>query len=217
MDKLIKTIDTLSQTIDTLNKELGTLSCYDIGALIIQGSILVALVVTACFIWNQLKNQNDTLETQNDTLETQNKMLETQNKMLEVQLLKDRITMGWSTDEPITNEHINNVKFLPDNFIPEKYRKNMDELGKYLYLEQVYDYFLYVFTSAEITKDDPLGIDWQKKWIKLLVKDKIFNEIREFHGNSFKDYEDFLQDIEKSANTSSTVIDNDLQEQNKEN
>ena len=99
MDKLVKTIDTLSQTIDTLNKSLGTLSIYDIGVLSVQILILIVLFYTAFYIKHQLRIQSN---------------------VLQAQLLKDRITMGWLTDEPITKEHIDNVKYLPNNFIPKK-------------------------------------------------------------------------------------------------
>ncbi len=127
--------------------------------------------------------------------------LRAQKKIFKVQLLKDRITMAWSTDEPITEEHINHVKYLPDDFIPEKYKNSNDDIGKYLYLEQVYDYFLYVFTSAEIMNDDPLGPAWRKEWIKILVGNDMFNEIRAFNENSFDEFDKFLEGIKESINT----------------
>ena len=206
-------MDTIIQIIDTLKQTLGIEFNSDLYELIIQLLILVVLVGTAIFISRQLR---------------------TQNNMLEVQLLKDRITMGWSTDEPMTKEDINNVKFLPDKFIPDKYKdiyvnmctnksndkqeKSMVKIGKYLYLAKVYNYFLYVFASSSSMKmKDPLGTDWQDVWLNELVKDDVFKEIREFNRKSHRGFENFLKGKEESNNTSSTVKDNDSQEQNNAN
>ncbi len=178
--------------------------------MIIQLLILLVLGFTSFFIWRQLRSQD---------------------KMLKVQLLKDRITMGWLTDEPITEEHINNVKLLPDKFIPDEYKdicinlstsnsndeqkNNMVKIGKYLYLAKVYDYFLYVFISSSSLKiKDPLGTAWQDFWIKELVKDDVFNKIRQLNETSYRGFETFLKRKEEMNNTSSSVTDNDSQEQN---
>ena len=75
-------------------------------------------------------------------------------------------------------------------------------LGKYLYLDQTYDYFLYVFTSSSMVGKDPLGTKWHEVWIKELVTDNIFNEIRELNKTSFEKFEGFLEDIEKSISCS---------------
>lgn len=185
-------MDKLTQTTDTLCKISGSISYIDIGSLIINILILIVLYQTAKFIKEQLKNQD---------------------AMLRVELLKDRITMGWSTDEPITEGHINNVEFLPDIFIPERYKKlamNLNnssnekkkddaaKIGKYLYLAKVYDYFLYVYTSSLELKD-PLGTDWQNKWLVGLVPDDVFKEIRKFNKKTHPDFEKFLKEKENSV------------------
>ena len=96
-------------------------------------------------------------------------------------------------------------------------KKGMEvEIGKYLYLAKVYDYFLYVFTSSKEI-EDPLGTAWQNVWIKELRKDEVFEEIRKFNKISHPEFEKYLEIIVKLNDTSPIVTDNDSQEQNNAN
>ena len=159
----------------------------------INGAILLVLVVTAFFMAVQLF---------------------VQKKILNAQLLKDRILLGWQTDEPITLDHINNVEFLPDDYIPRKYRdiytkmkieqdakkkKEMEsQIGKYLYLRKVYVYFNYVFiTYHQMKLTDPWGYEWWRNW---LDDDEIFMEVREFNKNNHRNFENYLADIIEQNN-----------------
>lgn len=186
MDTTItQTIDTLSQTINTLNQTISTNSGYDWGVLIIQGLILGVLIVSALFIKKQLK---------------------TQNKMLNAQLLKDRIILGWQTDEPITKEHIGNLAYLPRNFMPDnciklfneindtnnegKKEENKNKIGKYLYLSKVYGYFRWIFImSEEMEIEEHLDDKWPRKWIRNICQDDVFLDIRKFNKREFPDFE----------------------------
>ncbi len=139
------------------------------------------------------------------------KQLRAQKKILKSQLLKDRITMGWQTDKPITENHIDNVRLLPSGYMQEKYKNKytemmgMDEgdekkelnseIGKYLYLSKIYDYFLYtyiVYIKDEKFKD-PWGKDWQRQWLAELRKDKIFKDVMEFQQNAHFDFDEYLK------------------------
>jgi len=260
MDTLINQIlAIITQTICELKQIISAKPEYDWWPLGIQVFISLVLLITAFIISRQLY---------------------TQNKMLKTQLLKDRITMGWSTDEPITEEFINNVKFLPECFISKKYKNiymnnnsvskssfnhldldlekiwkdlinnkhieqdgrisdtslkikelskfkihqdfqdkkseiftifqqkkiNRDKIGKYLYLSKVYNYFLYVYTSSKKTKD-PLGDDWQGKWLREIKKDEVFADVRGFHENGHPDFEEHLKKLMEGP-----VIEEDLVE-----
>ncbi|MCP4050155.1 MAG: hypothetical protein GY730_05565 [bacterium] len=197
---------TIPQTLYNLSQKLS-LQSTEHWALIVQFIILLVLGWTAICIWRQLKTQTEQFKIQTD--------------MLKAQLLKERITMGWLTDEPITKEHINNVQFLPKNFMPEKYQElvtdsdktndkqknnNMAEIGKYLYLSKVYDYFLYVYTSSDsMNLEDPLGSAWQERWLKDLLKDKVFMEVRKMNVDSHPKFETSLHQL---AYNSSKLRDN---------
>ena len=184
---------TLARCGDTLNQTLNTKSAYDWIPIVTQILILLVLFITAFLILRQLN---------------------TQKKMLDAQLLKDRIMLGWQTDEPITLDHINNVEFLPDGYIPRKYRdmymkmkieqdakkkKEMElKIGKYLYLTKVYVYFKYAFiTYHQMKLTDPWGYEWWQNW---LDEDKIFMEVREFNKNNHDVFEEYLTDLIKQNN-----------------
>ncbi len=186
------------QIVDTIIQALKTLNWYQVIALIIQVFILCVLVYTARYIKKQLK---------------------TQNKILEMQLLKDRITLGWLTDEPITKKHIKNIDFLPKDFLPEKYKTkytNMKtmvnteykkeievELGKYLYLAKVYDYFLYsyiLYGKEKMNFKDHWGDKWEKQWLKGLTNDEVFKDIMVSNRASYSDFHKHLQSFQSSNN-----------------
>ena len=172
-----------TQTIVTLNGILDTSPGCEIATFWVQVLVLGVLCLSAGAVFWQLRLQT---------------------KMLRMDLLRDRITMGWLTDKPITPEHIDSVKYYPENYIPRKYRGKEKELtgkekeltGKYLYLDQVYDYFLYVYLSSKSVKD-PLGKKWQEKWIEDLAGNKIFDDIREDNRDSFRKFDDYLEGIQK--------------------
>jgi hypothetical protein len=136
--------------------------------------------------------------------------LKTQKKILKAQLLKDRIMLGWETDTPITTEHIDNLAYLPNNFMPKKCIKLYDDMkktsckekreekkrriGKYLYLSKVYGYFRWILImSKEMDIDDQLDDKWTRKWIRDICQDDVFIDIREFNKREYSKFEDYIK------------------------
>jgi len=168
---LAQIIDWFYQAIDSLNKASSTISWCDI-------LVLLVLICSAFLVVRQLRLQT---------------------AIFKIDLLKDRITMGWLTDKPITQEDLDNVKYYPKNYIPEKYRQGNDLTGQYLYLDQVYDYFLYVYVSSQ-SIEDPLGKKWQDMWLTELVsRNDVFNDIKKHQADSFPEFNEFLDDLKKQA------------------
>ncbi len=188
---LTQTLDTLSHAINTLNQTLNTKHDY---AWIIPVLTLIVLIGSAFFILRQLLIQK---------------------KILNAQLLKDRILLGWHTDEPVTDEHITNVEYLPSGYLPSAYKKKYKDLkeadlekkkelnctiSKYLYLNKVYDYFLYTYIlygekkgKGKIKFTDPWGKEWQKKWLTVLKRDEVFMDYREFQFEGQKEFDGYLK------------------------
>ena len=88
--------------------------------------------------------------------------LSVQNRLLHAQILSQRFEMYWKTYAPITDEEVEQVALIPEDWMDpkkfeEKYKDDKSALRRYVSLVRCYEYLALMSTMKKLEIPDPLG------------------------------------------------------------
>lgn len=119
-----------------------------------------------------------------------------QKKLARAQLLRDRFEMYVKATEPVTNEHVEQLKLYTDDYMDiklfnEKYENDKKAIRKYIYMAVLYEYL--AFTHA-MPKAKFLAPDFLEMWVSDLCDNHEFYEV---HKHYRRYYPRFAKVVEK--------------------
>jgi len=122
----------------------------------------------------------------------------TQFRLAKAQLLRDRFEMYIRTNEPVTDEHIKELKLYPADYMDVELYKlkynNDQSLRKYIYMATLYEYLAY-------TQDMPyakfLNSGFTEMWVNDLCQEDEFRDVHKYYE---KYYPRFAEIVEKLLN-----------------
>ena len=121
----------------------------------------------------------------------------TQNKLYKAQILRDRFDLYNNTKGLITDKHITDFKNFSQDYIneyTEYYSKSNDNIHTYLYFGKIYEYLLYVWELKDkYNLKDPLGNEWEQKWLIEYKDEQAFADLREFNKEFYSDFDGHLE------------------------
>jgi len=128
-----------------------------------------------------------------------------QHRLLKAQLLRDRFEMYWETYEPVSKEHIDELKVYPEGYMDlslyrSRYEGNDDAIHRYIYMSLLYEYLAFTFTLHHVLKvPDPLGSDWTRRWATELLASREFNDVHAEYRDCYPRFEAFIEALRAGA------------------
>ena len=122
-----------------------------------------------------------------------------QKRLARAQLLRDRFEMYVKATEPVTNEHVEQLKLYTDDYMDirlfnEKYEKDEKAIRKYIYMAVLYEYL--AFTHA-MPKARFLAPNFLEMWVSDLCDNREFCEV---HKHYRRYYPPFAEVVKKLLN-----------------
>lgn len=143
--------------------------------------------------------------------------LRVQNRLLHSQILAQRFEMYWKTYAPISDEEIDQVALIPEDWMnparfQEKYRDDKPALRRYLSLVKCYEYLALMSTMKKLEVPDPLGYTWSELWAKDLSRNPEFLEINEWYRAYYPEFSDFVDSLQERPPAAQQPVAGDAQE-----
>jgi hypothetical protein len=120
--------------------------------------------------------------------------------LLHSQVLGQRFEMYWTTFAPITDEEVDQVALLPEDWMdPElfksKYKNDREALRRYLGLAKCYEYLALMSTMRKLEIPDPLGYAWTELWTRHLAERKEFLEINDYYKSYYPEFAEVVESL----------------------
>lgn len=127
-----------------------------------------------------------------------------QNRMTRAQMLKDRWEMYWRLYEPITEEHVRTLEANPEDYVPmekylERYKDKPERIRRLIYMAQMYEYLVFLWSWKKLGVKDPLGENWLALWTGGLGLEEEFLDINEHYRAFYPEFAAFVDQQRKPA------------------
>jgi len=130
--------------------------------------------------------------------------LSAQNRLLHAQILSQRFEMYWKTYAPITDEELEQVALIPEDWMDpkkfeQKYKDDKTALRRYVLLVKLYEYLALMRTMKNLAIPDPLGYKWAELWAISLAVNTEFLEINDWYRPYYPEFSIFVDSFRTEA------------------
>lgn len=143
--------------------------------------------------------------------------LNVQNRLLHAQILFQRFEMYWKTYAPVTDEELEQVALIPEDWVDpklfeEKYRDNKSALRRYITLLKIYEYLALMSTMKKLEIPDPLGYTWAEFWARDLSTNAEFLEINDWFRSYYPEFAGFVDSLRNRSAAAQPPVAGDAHE-----